>query len=590
MGSRVGPWTLTSSSSEPGSPGSSPPPSSPTPAAGSSSSTRRARPTSAARRSGRSAGCSSSTAPSSAGWASRTRVDLALAGLAGHAPASTGAEDHWRAQWARAYVDFAAGEKRSWLHEQGMRFFPVVGWAERGDGSRRRARQLGAAVPHHLGHRPGCRGTLRAPGRGHVVAAGRVELRAPPPGRRAGRRPAARSPACAGPVLAPTTRAARPADEPRRRRRLRADRARPSSSPPAASARNHDLVRANWPARLGTPPEHMLTGVPAHVDGRMLAITEAAGGRLVNRDRMWHYVEGIENWDPIWPRHAHPHPARAELAVVRRQRRPAARAAVPGLRHPRHAAAPAPDRARPQLVHPTQKIIGKEFALSGSEQNPDLTGKSVNGRARPGARRTCPAPVRAFLDQRRRLRRRPTRSASWSARMNALTPDAPLDAGAHRAPGRRARPPDRQRLQQGRPGHRDPRRAKLPRRQADPHRHARTGSSTPRPARSSPCGSQHPHPQDPRRPRDRPLGRASCPRRASRCPACMPRARSPGSAAVGCTATARSRAPSSAAASSPAAPPAAPQPPPRDSCGLPQSSPHSERSGCSPFALLRRDR
>lgn len=41
-------------------------------------------------------------------------------------------EDAWPRRWAEAYVDFAAGEKRPWLHAQGVRFFPVVGWAERG--------------------------------------------------------------------------------------------------------------------------------------------------------------------------------------------------------------------------------------------------------------------------------------------------------------------------------------------------------------------------------------------------------------------------------------------------------------------------
>ena len=66
---------------------------------------------------------------------------------------------------------------------------------------------------------------------------------------------------------------------------------------------NHDLVRAE----LARPPRHaprtMLTGVPAYVDGSMLAITENAGARLINGDRMWHYVEGIQNWDPVWPDH-----------------------------------------------------------------------------------------------------------------------------------------------------------------------------------------------------------------------------------------------------------------------------------------------
>src|SRR5258707_1432255 len=66
---------------------------------------------------------------------------------------------------------------------------------------------------------------------------------------------------------------------------------------------NHDLVRQNWPKRLGDAPKHMISGVPEHVDGRMIGITEATGARLINRDRMWHYVEGIRNWNPIWPRH-----------------------------------------------------------------------------------------------------------------------------------------------------------------------------------------------------------------------------------------------------------------------------------------------
>ena len=41
----------------------------------------------------------------------------------------------------------------------------------------------------------------------------------------------------------------------------------------------------------------MHTGVPAYVDGSMQPVVQSAGGRLINGDRMWHYVEGIENWD-----------------------------------------------------------------------------------------------------------------------------------------------------------------------------------------------------------------------------------------------------------------------------------------------------
>src|SRR5438270_3570353 len=41
-------------------------------------------------------------------------------------------EDAWPRRWAQAYVAFAAGEKRAWLRSLGVRFFPIVGWAERG--------------------------------------------------------------------------------------------------------------------------------------------------------------------------------------------------------------------------------------------------------------------------------------------------------------------------------------------------------------------------------------------------------------------------------------------------------------------------
>src|ERR671912_2512397 len=41
-------------------------------------------------------------------------------------------EDAWPRRWAEAYLQFAHHEKRAWLREKGVGFFPVVGWAERG--------------------------------------------------------------------------------------------------------------------------------------------------------------------------------------------------------------------------------------------------------------------------------------------------------------------------------------------------------------------------------------------------------------------------------------------------------------------------
>jgi predicted oxidoreductase len=158
---------------------------------------------------------------------------------------------------------------------------------------------------------------------------------------------------------------------------------------------NHELVRRAWPERLGSPPATMISGVPAHVDGRMLAIAEAAGARLVNTDRMWHYTEGIVNWDPIWPMHGIrilPGPSSMWFDATGR-RLPAPN--FPGydtLATLEHIQKTGYDHTWFVL---TQKIIEKEFALSGSEQNPDLTGKDLRQvlrRVGPGA----PAPVEAF--------------------------------------------------------------------------------------------------------------------------------------------------------------------------------------------------
>jgi predicted oxidoreductase len=331
-------------------------------------------------------------------------------------------EDRWGVQWARAYVDFAAGEKRAWLHEQGMRWFPVVGWAERGDGS---ASGHGNSVPRfHVtwGTGPGVLEPFLRRVAEHVRT-GRVELRhrhqvdelVTSEGAVTGVR---------GTVLAPDD-----AERGRPSRRDAAGEFELSAQAVVVTSggigANHDLVRENWPDRLGKAPQHMLTGVPAYVDGRMLAITQAAGGRVVNRDRMWHYVEGIENWDPIWPDHAiRILPGPSSLWFDGNGNRLPA-PLFPGfdtLGTLAHLRGTGHDHSWFVL---TSKIIGKEFALSGSEQNPDLTGKSVKdviGRARAD----MPAPVRAFVDKGADFVSADT-LRELVDKMNALTPDAPLD-------------------------------------------------------------------------------------------------------------------------------------------------------------------
>ena len=301
-------------------------------------------------------------------------------------------EDFWPRKWAEAYLHFASGEKRAWLHDLGHRLFPVVGWAERGDG---RADGHGNSVPRfHItwGTGPGIVEPFERRVRAGV-AAGRVTLafrhRVDELVESGGLVGGVR-----GAVLAPDD----------------ASRGRPTNREVVGDFEfmaqavivtsggiggDHDLVRRAWPERLGTPPKHMVAGVPAHVDGRMLGITEAAGGRIINPDRMWHYTEGLRNWEPVWDNHGiRILPGPSSLWVDATGRRfPAPY--FPGfdtLGTLGHIMRTGYDYSWFVL---TQKIIEKEFALSGSEQNPDLTGKDVRqvlGRVRPGA----PAPVEAF--------------------------------------------------------------------------------------------------------------------------------------------------------------------------------------------------
>jgi predicted oxidoreductase len=298
------------------------------------------------------------------------------------------AEDHWPKRWAEAYVDWAASEKRSWLRARGLRFFPIVGWAERRYNSVPRFHVTWGTGPGVI--EPFVQRVREAQRRGLAELRFRHQVDAitTTNGVVDGVR---------GRVLEPSSIAR---GEPSSRTTVGDFELHAGAVIVTAGGMggNHELVRKNWPARMGSAPEHMLSGVPAHVDGRMTAITEAAGASVVNRDRMWHYVEGIHNWNPIWPRHGIrilPGPSSIWLDA-RGNRLPAP--LFPGfdtLGTLEHLRSTGHDHSWFIL---TQKIIAKEFALSGSEQNPDLTNKSwrqVLGRARGG---NAPAPVEAFKE------------------------------------------------------------------------------------------------------------------------------------------------------------------------------------------------
>ncbi|RUX31985.1 FAD-binding dehydrogenase [Mesorhizobium sp. M7A.F.Ca.US.011.01.1.1] len=324
----------------------------------------------------------------------RDSHDLALEDWLGTA-AFDRPEDFWPRKWAEAYVGFAAGEKRSWLMQRGLKFFPVVGWAERGGGN---AIGHGNSVPRfHItwGTGPGVLEPFvlrvrEAEKRGLISFRFRHRVNELT-------RTGAVVTGVRGDILQPS-----PVDRGHKSSRdVTGDFELHAQAVIVASGgigANHQLVRENWPQRLGAAPKRMIAGVPDHVDGRMLAITEQAGGSIINRDRMWHYVEGIKNWAPIWTDHAIrilPGPSSLWLDA-RGKRLPVP--LYPGfdtLGTLSHIMSTGFDYSWFIL---TKKIIQKEFALSGSEQNPDLTGKSwrqVLGRATSG----IPGPVKAFMEK-----------------------------------------------------------------------------------------------------------------------------------------------------------------------------------------------
>lgn len=304
-------------------------------------------------------------------------------------------EDHWPQKWARAYVEFAATEKRDWLRSMGHRLFPIVGWAERGGID---ASSHGNSVPRfHItwGTGPGIVEIFENRARA-MVAEGKITLKF----RHQVDELIIEGGACTG---IKGTRLA--ADE--------SDRGRPSNRAAVGDFElrapavivcsggiggNLDQVRQSWPARLGKPPKFMIKGVPAYVDGRMIGISEEAGANTINKDRMWHYVEGVRNWDPIWPDHAIrilPGPSSMWFdATGQRMKAPN----YPGY----DSLGSLQDIMQTGYDYTwfilTQSIIKKEFALSGSEQNPDLTGKDWKMVAKRAFGPKATGPVEAFKE------------------------------------------------------------------------------------------------------------------------------------------------------------------------------------------------
>ncbi len=304
-------------------------------------------------------------------------------------------EDEHPRRFARAYVEFATVEKRDWLRSLGIRVLPSPGWAERGAGD---ALGHGNSVPRfHLtwGTGPAVvepfeRMVRDGAERGLVQFAfrHRVDELVLDGGRVVG---------VNGSVLARSLVAR---GQESSRELVGRFEARGAAVLVASGGigGNFELVRRYWPERLGPPPREMVAGVPASTDGRMLEVAERAGASWIGRDRMWHYTEGVRNWNPVWQNHGiRILPAPSSMwfdATGKRLPAPL----FPGF----DTVATLAHIGRSGHQHTwfvlNRRIIAREFALSGSEQNPDITGKDLEATVRSRLLPEVPAPIQAFLD------------------------------------------------------------------------------------------------------------------------------------------------------------------------------------------------
>lgn len=333
-------------------------------------------------------------------------------------------EDEWGRRWAEAYLEFAAGEKRSWLRSKGVSFFPVVGWAERGGYT---ATGHGNSVPRfHItwGTGPGILEPFVKTVR-EGVAAGLVTLKF----RHRVDELVVEGGAVVGARGAVLKEDGAERGAPSNREVVGGfdERATATIVTSGGIGGNHDQVRAQWPARMGAAPKHMLSGVPAHVDGRMLGIAEKAGARLVNGDRMWHYCEGITNYAPVWDKHGIrilPGPSSIWLDATGKRLPVPLFPGFDTLGTLEHIVSTGHEHTWFVL---TQAIIEKEFALSGSEQNPDLTGKSVRELLRQRLGKGATGPVEAFKEKGEDFVVADTLD-ELLAKMQELSPDVTIDA------------------------------------------------------------------------------------------------------------------------------------------------------------------
>ena len=304
-------------------------------------------------------------------------VDLALSDWIAHGELSEA--DVLPRQWAEAYVTQCHDEVYRWLRRQGIRFFPVVHWVERGVNTpgnsvprfhivwgtgeglvlglleKLEAHPRRSLVQVRVGHRvtgltrsagrfSGCAGINEETGEGFEVEAGCVVV-------------------ASGGIMG-----------------------------------DLDRVRRHWPETLGAPPEHLLSGAQPAADGNMHDVVEAHGANLTHLDRMWLYAAGVHHWRPDHELHGLSIvPSRSALWLNYRGERMGP-PAVMGSYDARYAVETICRQQRRyswQVMN--QRIARRELSISGSEFNHAVREKKLF-RFILGVLRGNPGLVREFVE------------------------------------------------------------------------------------------------------------------------------------------------------------------------------------------------
>jgi predicted oxidoreductase len=300
--------------------------------------------------------------------------------------AELGAEEQWPRRWAEQYVTRARDDVGGWLRELGVRFFPVVNWAERGnfgDGNsvprfhltwgtgkalveavwggiqrdpRRAALEVrfGARVTELIADGQGGMSGVRVVDEDWMGGHGGGRGDRGVPGQPAGRETRETEAGAAAGYEVRATKAVVIAA--------------------GGIGGNHELVRRVWPTdELGSPPTKMLMGSHPYADGALHEEVERVGGAVTHLERMWNYADAVRHPAPQRPDHGLKLiPPRSGLMLNPDGRRYGPVPVMPTYDAYAALERMCEDERKYSWLICNQRIARRELDVSGSQHNPHL--------------------------------------------------------------------------------------------------------------------------------------------------------------------------------------------------------------------------